>query len=243
MANYSFTLRSQYKSGTEKIQKEIRSMTDAKKRSQKMESILSLKQVPVRLTIGFDRDHRFHCKTGMKVYPKQWDFDKQKMKSMAAGSQKFNQRLTDLMQSVDDYYNELLELDEKPTFQQVRDLIQEYVSTNTKPRLREQGKTFFEVYDIFLERKEKELHHRTIQKFNSAKKLMEAFTAKYYKRYFDFEKIDVNFIDEYKSYLQYEAYNQKLKFEDKEKRKGFRDDTVAKYIENLKNFLKWSYER
>lgn len=243
MANYSFTLRNQYKSGTEKIQKEIRNMTDAKKRSQKTESILSLKQVPVRLTVGFDRDHRFHCKTGMNVYPKQWDFDKQRMKSMAAGSQKFNQRLTDLMQNVDDYYNELLKLDEKPTFEQVRDLIQEYVSTNTKPRLKEPGKTFFEVYDVFLARKEKELHHRTIQKFRSSKKLLEAFTAKYYKRYFDFEKIDVNFIDEYKSYLQYEAYNQKMKVEDKKKRKGFRDDTTAKYIENLKNFLKWSYER
>jgi site-specific recombinase XerD len=31
--------------------------------------------------------------------------------------------------------------------------------------------------------------------------------------------------------------------EDKKKRKGFRDDTVAKYIENLKNFLRWSHER
>jgi hypothetical protein len=63
----------------------------------------------------------------------------------------------------------------------------------------------------FLTRKEKELHHRTIQKFRSSKKTLEAFTAKYYKRYFDFEKIDVNFIDGYKSYLLYEAYNQKLK--------------------------------
>lgn len=243
MPNYSFTLRNQYKPGTVKVQKEIKNMTDAKKKSQKMESILRLEQVQVRLTIGIDRDHRLHCKTGMKVYPKQWDFDKQRMKSMAAGSQKFNQRLTDLMQNVDDYYNELLKQDEKPTFEQVRDLIQEYVSTNTKPRIKEPGKSFFEVYDEFLSRKEKESHHRTIQKFRSSKKMLEAFTAKYYKRYFDFEKIDVNFIDAYKSYLQYEAYNQKLKVEDKEKRKGFRDDTVSKYIENLKNFLKWSYER
>jgi integrase len=243
MANYSFTLRNQYKPGTEEIQKEIRNMADAKRRNQKMESILSLKQVQVRLTIGFDRDHRFHCKTGMKVYPKQWDFDKQRMKPAASGSQNFNTRLHILQENVKEYIDELMLQPEKPSYEKVRDLIQEYVSTNTKPRLTENEKSFFQVYDEFLKRKEQELHHRTIQKFNSSKKLMEAFTAKYYKRYFDFEKIDVNFIDKYKSYLQYEAYNQKLKFEDKEKRKGFRDDTVAKYIENLKNFLKWSYER
>jgi integrase len=242
MANFSFTLRNQYKPGTESIQKEIRKITDAKARNRKMESILSLKQVPVRLTIGFDRTHRFHCKTGMKVYPKQWDFDKQQMKSAATGAQNFNSLLRTLAEDVREYIGELMLLDDKPTFEQMRDLIQEYVSTNTKPRFSENEKSFFQVYDEFLSRKEKELHPRTLQKFRSSKKMLETFTGKYYKR-FSFESIDVNFIDKYKSFLQYEAYNQKLKEEDKEKRKGFRDDTVAKYVENLKNFLRWSHER
>jgi hypothetical protein len=69
-------------------------MTDAKSRNRKMESILSIKEVQVRLTIGFDRTRRFHCKTGMKVYPKQWDFEKQRMKPAATGSQKFQYTVT-----------------------------------------------------------------------------------------------------------------------------------------------------
>ncbi|SHJ17112.1 Site-specific recombinase XerD [Tangfeifania diversioriginum] len=236
MANYSFTLRNQYKPGTESIQKEIRETTDAKKRNRKFESILSDKQVPIRLTIGFDRSHRFHCKTGMKILPKHWDFEKRQMKWQAAGSQNFNKRLNDLKENVQNYYDELMLLDEKPSYEQLRELIQEYVTTNTKPRFSEKEKSFFEVYDEFLERKSKELSHKTIQKFNSSKKMLETFIGKYYK-YFNFDNIDINFIDKYKSYLLYEAYNQKTKS------KGYRDDTAAKYVENLKNFLRWSYER
>jgi integrase len=242
MANYSFTLRNQYKPGTEKIQKEIRKITDAKKKNRKLESILSLKQVPVRLTIGFDRTHRFHCKTGMKIYPKQWDFEKQQMKWQASGAQKFNQLLNDLLEKVQDYHNELKLQDDKFTYEQVKELIQEYVSTNVKPRLTDKEKSFFEVYDEFIERKRKELHNRTIQKFKTSKKLLETFTGRYYNR-FNFDSIDVNFIDKYKLYLQYEAYNQKSKEDDIKNKKGFHDDTVAKYIENLKNFLRWSHER
>jgi integrase len=236
MANYSFTLRNQYKSGTESVQKEIRETTDAKKRNRKFESILSGKQVPIRLTIGFDRSHRFHCKTGMKVFPKQWDFAKQQMKWQAAGSQSFNTRLNDLEKNVQNYYDELMKLDEKPSYEQIRELIQEYVTTSEKPKFTEKDLTFFEVYDEFLERKSKELSHRTIQKFNSTKKLLETFTGKYFKR-FSFDSINLNFFDEFKSYLLYEAYNQKSKS------KGFRDDTAAKYIENFKTFLRWSHER
>ena len=242
MANYSFTLRDQYKPGTEEILKEIKKITDPKTKIKKFETILSLEQVPIRLTIGFDRDHRFHCKTDMKVYPKQWDFEKQCMKSQGAGSMDFNDKLNKLKKDVDDYYNELMKQEQKPTFEQVRDLIQEYITTKVKPRFTENEKTFYQVYDEYIERKKNELHSRTIQKFNTTKKLLETFTVKYYKS-FTFESIDVNFIDKFKTYLQYEAYNQKVKDEDKKNRKGFRDDTTAKYIENLKNFLKWSYER
>lgn len=242
MANFSFILREPYKVGTGQQVKELKREADAKKRNRKLNSLLNSDETNVLLLVSFDRKHRFKCNTNMKVYPVQWDFEKQKMKSMASGSQKFNLRLRSLQEKVNDFINELMLLDEKPSYDQLRDLIQEYVTTNTKPRLTEQDKTFFQVYDEFLDRKGKELHHRTIQKFKSSKKMLESFTEKYYKR-FSFDSIDVNFIDKYKLYLQYEAYNQKLKEDDKKKRKGFRDDTVAKYIENLKNFLRWSHER
>ncbi|HYQ58429.1 MAG TPA: hypothetical protein VEP89_13900, partial [Draconibacterium sp.] len=169
MANYSFNLRGQYKPGTEDVQKEIRKITDAKKRNRKLQSILSLEQVPVRLTVSVDRAHRFHCTTDLKVFPKQWDFKEKRMKWQATGAQNFNQRLNDILESVQNYYTELMQQENTPSFEQVRDLMLEYVSTKTKPRFTDNEITFFEVYDEFLKRKEKELHHRTIQKFNSSK--------------------------------------------------------------------------
>lgn len=243
MATYNFTLRNQYKPGTESKQKELKKITNAKKKSQMLDSILSLEQVPIRLTVGIDRSHRFHVNTSFVVYPKQWSFTEKKMKSQAAGSQDFNKKLDELRESVRTYYDELMELEEKPTFEQVRDLVNEYVSTRRKPKFSEDELSFFDVYDEFIERKKKELHHRTIQKFNTSRNQLKAFTDKYYSRYFNFEKIDVNFIDRYKSFLQYEAYNQKSHEEKKENRKGMRNDTTNKYIENFKNFLRWSFER
>lgn len=233
MANYSYVLREPYKQG---VAEELKKRKSEKKDTR---SLLNSDQTTVLMLISFDRENRFKCKTDLKVFPIQWDFEKQKMKQQAAGAQDFNDRLEVLMDGVNNYYLELMKNEIQPTFEQVKELIQEYVTTKVKPRLTDNEKSFFQVYDEFLKRKEQELHPRTIQKFNSSKKLLETFTGKYYKR-FTFESIDVNFIDKYKTYLQYEAYNQKSK---EKVKKGFRDDTTSKYIENLKNFLKWSYER
>ncbi|MFW5832184.1 MAG: hypothetical protein ACOCVA_08010, partial [Prolixibacteraceae bacterium] len=93
MANYSFNLHNHFKSGTENIQKEIRKITNPKKKQRKLESILIPEQVDIRLRIGIDSTHRFYCNTGFQVLPKHWDFEKQRMKWQASGSQNFNQRL------------------------------------------------------------------------------------------------------------------------------------------------------
>lgn len=249
MANYSFNLRNQYKPETDEVKKQIRKTTDAKTKKRLFESILSLEQVPVRLTINFGstkssgQTHRFHCKTDFSVYPKQWDFEKQQMKQQVGGSMDFNKKLNKLKEDVNDYYNELMKRKEKPTFEQVRELIQIYISTKVKPRFTDNEKSFFQVYDEYLNLKSKDLHPRTIQKFRTTKTALEKFTAIYYKKHFDFDKIDLLFFDKFKHYLQFEAYNQKSKEEKKENKKGFRNDTVSKFIENFKNFLKWSYDR
>lgn len=240
MANFNFNLRDHYKPNTDEAQKELKKTTDSKTRARILESILGLEQVPVRIIITIDRDHRFFCKTDLQVYPKQWDFEKQRMKQQAADSMAFNKRLTDLLGDVQKYYTELITTDTKPSYEQVKELIQLYVTTKVKPRFTENEKSFFEVYDEYLKLKEKDLHQRTIQKFRTTKNTLEKFVGINYKKHFDFDKIDLLFFDKFKHYLQYEAYNQKSK---EEKKNGFRDDTVSKFVENFKNFLKWSYER
>lgn len=243
MPNYNFVLRNPYKPGNEEKVREVKKMVDAKVRNKRLTALFKPDKVPVKLVVSFDRKNRFHCKTDLQVYPKHWDFSQQRLKQQAAGAQDVNRDIEKLKDEVQDYYLELKRLNEAPTYEQMKKLIQEFVSTKVKPKFQNEEQSFFDVYDEFIERKEKELHKRTIQKFKSSRKMLQAFTDKYYSTYFDFDSIDVNFIDKYKSYLCYEAYNQKSKEKDKAKRKGFRDDTTAKYIENLKNFLRWSYER
>jgi len=228
MANYSFVLRNPYK---KRVAGELK---QRKKTGKDIKSLLSSEQTPVLLLIGFDREHRFKCKTDLQVYPVQWDFVKQKMRQQATGAQDFNIRLNKLLENVQEQYNKLMNEFEGMSFEDVRANIQEFVKTNQAPKFNESG--FFEVYDEYIRRKSNELNQRTIQKFKTSKKVLQEFTKKYYKR-FVFESIDLNFIDGYKHYLQYETENQKSG------KKGYRDDTTAKFIENLKNFLRWSHER
>ena len=230
MANFSYVLRTPYKPG---VLKEVKQRREDKK---SIDSLLNPEQTPVMLIVSFDRKNRFKCKTDLQIFPKHWNFAKQNMRQQVPGGQNFNQRLSELLKNVQDYYTELTKLDEKLSYEQLKELIQEFVTTKVKPRLTENEKSFFEVYDEFIRRKSDELHPRTIQKFKTAKKVLKEFTDKK-KKHFSFESIDINFIDAYKHYLQYETKNQKSG------KKGFRDDTTAKFIENLKNYLRWSYER
>ncbi|WP_158865981.1 tyrosine-type recombinase/integrase [Maribellus comscasis] len=210
-------------------------LKERKKEKRDIKSLLNPEQTPVLLFVSFDRKHRFKCKTDLQVFPVHWDFTRQQLKWQAPGAQAFNQRLGNLLRDVQGEYNHLMNENSLISFEEIRMNIQEFVSDNQAPKFNDEN-SFFLVYDEFIRRKKNELSHRTIQKFETSKNLLKKYTERYYRR-FTFETIDLDFIDAYKHYLQYEAKNQKSE------ESGFRDDTVAKYIENLKNFLKWSYER
>ncbi|KJF44069.1 tyrosine-type recombinase/integrase [Draconibacterium sediminis] len=231
MPNYSFVLRKPYKKGVSEELKKRRQL------GKNISSLLNQDQTPVLLFISFDREHRFKCKTGMQVFPAHWDFVKQRKKQQAPGAQKFNKSLNRLLEKSQEYYSTIMEEAElkQPSYDEIKNKLQDFIFDFQNPRLKEEN-GFFDVYKEFIRRKTAELHPRTIQKFNTAKTVLNKFTDKYYRR-FDFDKIDVNFIDSYRHYLLYEAENQKSE-ED-----GYRDDTVSKFIENLKNFLRWSFER
>jgi integrase len=53
----------------------------------------------------------------------------------------------------------------------------------------------------------------------------------------------MNFYDDYRNYLLTEVVNPKRKDDKGNNEKGLLNDTVSKYLENLKHFLKWSLER
>jgi integrase len=231
MANFSFILRDPYREN---------SLSEVKKRiknNQDIRPLLSTGETTVYMIISFDAKHRFKAKTDIKAFPLQWDFEKQRMKSGAAGAMDTNKRLNDLEKDVREKYNTLRTTDPGVSFDQVKEYLQAFIAKTQLPRFTDTELSFFGVYDKYLTIKGKDLHPRTIQKFNTTKKILEKFTGLYYPKYFGFDSIDLIFFDQFRQYLQYEIENPKSKG------KGFRDDTTAKVIENFKNFLKWANDR
>ena len=190
MANFSYVLRTPYKSG---VSGELK---QRKSKGISIKSLLNPEQTPVMLIVSFDRKHRFKCKTDLQVFPAQWNFAKQTMRQQVPGAQKFNERLTDLLENVQEQYNKLRDEFKDMSYEETKENIQEFVKTNQTPRFNDKN-SFYEVYDEFIRRKSYELHTRTIQKFKTAKKVLKEFTDKK-KKHFSFESIvttDITFIN------------------------------------------------
>lgn len=231
MANINFVLREPFKKGTQEKVKELR------KRGGRVDNLYNQDETPILLHFGYDRKHRFKCKTDLKIKPREWDFKKQRKKNNLTGSYELNERLDTLNQNLTDYYNKLISETPDITFNTIKEKITAFVKKDQNPDF-EEGTGFFDVIEKYINGNKTKVSPRTIQKYNTLKKSLENFSiAKKKYRNLTFSQIDLNFYDEYKNYLLLEVKNPRTG------KKGYLNDTVAKYIENLKNFMKWSLER
>lgn len=237
MANINFVLRDPYKKDASVTVREN------KKRGRRIDKYFNPEGTPILMVFGYDRTHRFKCKTDLNVMAREWDFKKQRMRSSMTGSYEFNGRLDVLQKDVTDFYNVLISEKPEITFRQVQDKITEFVKKQQTPDF-EDGTGFFDVMKEYIERNKTKVSPRTIQKYNTLKKSLTEFASakKKYKN-LTFSQIDLNFYDEYRNYLLTEVENPKRKDEKGNNEKGLLNDTVSKYLENLKNFMKWSLER
>ncbi len=231
MANINFVLRDTFKKGTsEKVR-------EAKLAKRRFDNYYNPEDTPILLYFGFDRTHRFKCKTDLKIKPKEWDFNRQRKKSNITGSFEFNNRLDLLQKNTNDFYNSIAVNNPEITFNKVKELIVEFIKKDQNPDF-EEGTGFFDVFSQYIERNKTKVSPRTIQKFNTLKKRLIEFTQE--KKTYEnltFSQIDLNFYDDFKNYLILEVDNPRTG------KKGYLNDTVAKYIENLKNFMSWSLDR
>lgn len=237
MANINFTLRDPYKKGTSEL------VRQNKKKGKRVDNFFRQEEVPIIMVFGYDRKHRFKCKTDLKIKPREWDFKKQRMKSAITGSFEFNDRLDNLLKDVVEFYNGKIIKVPDITFKQVKEKITDFVKGQQMPDF-EEGTGFFDVFKAYIEINKTKVSPRTIQKYNTLKKSLTEFTVakKKYKN-LTFSQIDMNFYDDYRNYLLTEVENPRRKDENGKSEKGLLNDTVAKYIENLKNFMKWSLQR
>ena len=237
MANINYILREPYKKDASD------SVRVNKKNGKRIDKLFNPEETIILIVFGYDRSHRFKCKTDLKIKPAEWDFKKQRKKSKLTGSYELNGRLDELQKDVTDFYNGLISPKPDITFNHVKEKLTEYIKRHQTPDF-EEGTGFFDVIKDYIERNKTKVSPRTIQKYNTLKKSLKEFSsAKKKYNNLTFSQIDLNFYDDYRNYLLTEVYNSKRKNEKGESEKGLLNDTVAKYIENLKNFMKWSLER
>ena len=195
-----------------------------------------------------DRDNRFPMTLDEKIEPRYWDFKNQKVKPTYRGHYEINEFLLEKEYNLMKLYRENREM----PFEQFKVLAQ---------GKREEKKTLFLVLGHFLTNYSTEKDVKTLKKYNTLLHQLQEFDSRHP---IDFGNLDFNFYDSFKQFLygipnpNYKKYclvrvdgnsgdfilcsreglsgNDGLSV-------GLFDDTVYKYIINLKTFLKWAEKR
>ncbi len=213
------------------VQLEASKDAEAKKQTEKQ---ILTKPLPVFLYL------RFNSKT-VKVYTerkctqKQWDFDKQETnpRFFKAGSPEVNKYLNDLKNEVTRLYESLSRQDKVISKEEIKAIVSKLNGKNTEP----EKPSFYKAYAEFVEVQKEFKQPRTIKKYNTLLISLKEFEKD--KKYpVSFESITLAFYEAYKTYLL-KRTNPRYK----NKEEPLLDDTVAKYVSNIKTFMQWAFER
>lgn len=220
MASFNFTLQEPY----------IKGISGEKK--------LNPSETRLYLFVIHDRENKVKVKTEFNVIPKDWDFKKQRIKHQVSGAVPINGSIDILETKVTELFNKLRFDFPNMKFDEIALNLKEYVKTDIAPIYSEKNKTFYSVFDDYIEAKQLNVSPLTIKKYNTLKKSLIEFDPG-----LTFDKIDLNFFDKYINFLSTKKPTGRQKTRKEGLQDGLLNDTASKYIENLKNFLKWSYER
>lgn len=189
-----------------------------------------------------DRLHVAKLKTKHVVKPTDWDFDSQGKKDRLTGAAEFNAGLATLKTELLGQYDKLREGYPDATFPELTTLLKQYVKDKELPKFSAQG--FFEVMDEFIKSLEGEVSPGTVKKFNTLKRSLTDFTAAN-KRFkpLTFTMIDHSFYDAYIKHLRTQTPRGRQLRRPEGLQTGLLNDSIGKYISDLKNFCKWAEER
>lgn len=204
------------------------------------EKVLTKKPCTIFLvaTIGRGQQNRFN--TNMKVIPAtQWDLEKQCIKPQAPDSVNRNMKLASLKNEVYAMYSELMNEKTPPTWPEVVKKVEFLISTGTRPQAAPAKSEFFEAYEDFIQSQQNKVAYRTIQKYRTLEHSLQKFSDETGHEV-TFKNIDLAFYDDYHAWLTTRGNIRKGAAH---KPTGLLNDTTAKYLENLKAFLKWSHKR
>ena len=189
------------------------------KRRDKKTKQLRTKNVPIRLVFSFD-GHSVTLSTGENVDFDQWDHKGQRVRKTARGSTEINDVLLARADNVHQAYRELRIRNINPT----PDLLLEQLRKNDQLKRgskRSPGTSIFNIYDKYLGAKQSSFSKSFSGMMNRTKRYVQEFAPDY----LSFEDIDVNFMEEFSSFLT---------------NRGLSINTVASNIRRFKMFLNFS---
>lgn len=162
--------------------------------------------------------------TGEKIPSRLWDTSKQRVKTSTTfpRASTLNGWLGNLQEYAEGVLFDLKKNHKGIHFSQLKTIIKKWISGELE------NIPFWNVFDQFVTEKSGEVKPQTLKKYDTLKNLLEGFQKK--KRIqLDFGSFDPSFEIKFKRYLQDE--------------KKQLNDTITKYFECLKTFLRWSNER
>lgn len=216
---------------------------EAKKQGKEIRRKLNPKETRLYCYLILDLNHVVKIKTEHVVLPAQWDFDSQLKKERLAGSLEFNKKILALKEDVLQQYNAIMEEHPDIAFSQVAQALKDYGKNKEIPFLK-RDKGLFQVLEDFISSKEGNVESGTIKKFNTLKKSLEEFvTINKTYAHLTFGQIDHSFKDAFIKYLRNQKPRGRQKTRPEGLQYGLLNDTIGKYIECLKTFLKWAEER
>lgn len=197
----------------------------------------------IYLTFTVDRERRFPMTLDEKIEPKFWDFKDQKVKGTHARHLEINLYLQKIETDIQNKYfhNRGLPFDE----------FKKLIRGNDP----QEKKTLFLALQQFLNQYQAEKDVKTFRKYNALTAQLQEFDKLHS---IDFKDLNVRFYDNFKAHLysvpnpNYKKYrlvydrtagDYSLVVSDVGETVGLFDDTVYKYIINLKTFLKWAEKR
>ncbi len=191
------------------------------KRTDKKTGKIRTTNVPIFLSFTFQRK-RLILYTQERINIKDWDFEKQRVKSHVRGATQINAYLESLADEVKGLYRDIRTRRETPTVQFIRE--------NLSIRKNISNRNFYDILDEFIdvEGKMQFWTKGTITKFNTLKKHIQNFSQA--KRYaVEFDSLNEHFFTRFTDYLIQDC--------------NHINSYVSKNIKNLKWFLNWTRKR
>lgn len=209
-----------------------------------------LKKEPVSVYLKFtvDRAHRFDLPTGEQIIPKFWNADKQQAKAAMPRHIELNQALSRIRDEVIQLYRDHKGVDFKTFQEMTRNLVRH--GTAGAPV---EKKTLLFIVNLFIEHCTKERDSKTVRKYESLRAKLEQFNPAV-----TLDQLDQNFYDAFRAFLfaqpnpNYKGFSLhyvpgvdywEMRPDDKGQPVGLFDDTVYKYIVNLKAVCAWAAAR